>query len=102
MAKPTINAPLVETLSDINGRPNERIVMTYDNAVVEVVVYVERDTALPRKGARGLFVGDVNWGARGRVTIDEAEQFAVTLLDGVARARKTIAEKNALFKVGSA
>lgn len=91
MAKPKPTPPSFESSRDIDGKPHERLVWRYAEGIGDVAVLVERDTMVSNDAKSGRFVGEVVWSWRGRVSLDEAEQFAVKILDGVKRARKMIA-----------
>ena len=91
--KPTV--PRFESRPDLNGRPNETLSWRYLDSGFDVSAFVERDTMIASKSARtGMFVGEVVWSSRGRVPLDDAEQFAVTLLDAVKRAREMVTLRN--------
>lgn len=90
--KPTI--PSFESNRCDDGTPHERLVWRYLDSGFDVVAFVERDKKLTKSTSAGKFVGEMTWSSRGRVSLEEAEQFAVTILDGVKRARTMITNRN--------
>ena len=94
MARPKPTIPNFESNRTDDGAPHERLVWRYLDSGFDVVAFVERDTTFAASTDTGKFVGEMTWSSRGRVSLDEAEQFAVTILDGVKRARTMVTNRN--------
>lgn len=95
-SKPKPTVPVFESRADINGRPDETLSWRYVDSGFDVSAFVERDTMIATQSARtGAFVGEIAWSSRGRVTLDDAEAFALSILDAVKRARDAVAIGNA-------
>lgn len=94
MAKPKPTIPNFESNRSDDGAPHERLVWRYLDGGFDVAAFVERDTKIAASTHAAKFVGEMSWSSRGRVSLDDAEQFAVTILDGVKRARTMITVRN--------
>lgn len=80
-----------QRLADLNNEADARTVYTYDGAV-HLEVEVARSTIGGRK-QKGPYEARVLWGSRNGLSLDEAEEFANTLLAAIGRAREDVVRR---------